>query len=128
MSPLFSHNRDGLPPDRDGLPPARDGLPPASILHPHYEVCQVHKKLSIPLLVFAPPLLPDQLVVAYIIGTITALVVAADKMTKTYRLHTNNLALYTRKHAIPPELHTSMQEHLLMHLDFADRWHLLLVG
>ena len=63
-----------------------------------------------------------QIVVAYIIGTITALVVAADKRTKTYRMHTDNLAKYTQKHSIPSELHSSMQEHLLMHLDFADRW------
>ena len=80
--------------------------------------------VKIPLLVVRPTL-PDQIVVAYIIGTITALVVAADKMTKTYRLHTHNLAEYTKKHAIPPDLHTSMQEHLLMHLDFADRWLLI---
>ena len=55
---------------------------------------------------------PHQLVAAYILGTITALVVSADERTKTFRTHMSNLATYTEKHVIPRSLKKSMQDHL----------------
>ena len=72
--------------------------------------CSFHcRPAAMPSLRSTHPLHTLQIVAAYILGTITALVVAADECTKTFRKHTANLATYTDKHAIPPTLHKSMQ-------------------
>ncbi|GAX77319.1 hypothetical protein CEUSTIGMA_g4765.t1 [Chlamydomonas eustigma] len=60
-------------------------------------------------------------VTAYIVGTITAVVVSSDEDTSTFRQHMSNLDFYKQKHGIPKALCNSMEAHLKNHLDFADR-------
>ncbi|KAK9804415.1 hypothetical protein WJX72_011623 [[Myrmecia] bisecta] len=49
---------------------------------------------------------------AWILGSITVLVVRSDKRTGKYRMRSGNLELYSRLNNLPPELRDSMQSHL----------------
>eukprot|EP00798_Chlamydomonas_sp_ICE-L_P017133 gene17133-23437_t len=53
---------------------------------------------------------------AYILGTITVLVMKGDERTNVYRERMSNLAGYAEQHHIPQHLQDCMREHLELHL------------
>eukprot|EP00884_Botryococcus_braunii_P009821 jgi/Botrbrau1/18840/Bobra.177_2s0005.1 len=57
---------------------------------------------------------------AYIMGTISLLVVKADERTGQYRDRAANLKQFVQQHAIPSDLRESMQEHLALHFQNED--------
>lgn len=57
------------------------------------------------------------IVSAYILGTITILVVKADEKQQEFRAHTKNLTRYSIKKSIPIGLRQSMKDHLALYLD-----------
>ncbi|KAF8054945.1 AKT1 [Scenedesmus sp. PABB004] len=59
-------------------------------------------------------------VAAYIIGTITLLVVKGDEKTGAYRARLNVLEAYTTTHEVPRTLKSAMKGHLRLHFSSAD--------
>jgi hypothetical protein len=57
------------------------------------------------------------IVSAYILGTITMLVVKADEKQREFRIHSKNLTRYNEKKKIPVDLRDSMKDHLALYLD-----------
>ncbi|KAK9847644.1 hypothetical protein WJX84_010180 [Apatococcus fuscideae] len=54
---------------------------------------------------------------AYLLGTITLLVVKADERTGRYRDRSANLRQFSEMTSIPPHLQESMQDHLKLHFE-----------
>jgi hypothetical protein len=51
-------------------------------------------------------------VTAYIVGTITAVVVSSDEDTKTFRQHMSNLDFYKEKHGLPKVRREQVRKYL----------------
>ncbi|GFR43530.1 hypothetical protein Agub_g4626 [Astrephomene gubernaculifera] len=56
---------------------------------------------------------------AYIIGTVTIMMVTADEHSKAFRDSVSHLHEYSRDNELPERLYTAMKEHLEVHFDSA---------